>query len=144
MRGLLRFLLVPCAIGLLSTASVYGQTLGTVAGEVRDATGAVVPGVNITVRNTETNVARSVTSNDDGIYSVPALNPGRYEVRAEKPGFKAANRTGIELQVQQTARIDFALDIGQVSETVEVSSAAPLLTTENATVGTVMKLPGNP
>src|SRR5207249_1667580 len=60
-------------------------------------------------------------------------------VRAEKSGFKVASRLGIELQVQQTARVDFTLEVGQVSETVEVSSTAPLLTTENATVGTVIE-----
>ena len=62
-----------------------------------------------------------------------------YEVRAEKQGFKVANRTGVELQVQQTARIDFGLEVGNVSETVEVTSEVPLLTTENATVGTVIE-----
>src|SRR3954452_1740478 len=65
--------------------------------------------------------------------------PGMYDVRAEKTGFKAVTRSGIELQVQQTARLDFGLEVGQVSETIEVTSAVPLLTTENATVGTVIE-----
>jgi hypothetical protein len=67
------------------------------------------------------------------------LNPGLYEVKAAKSGFKAASRSGIELQVQQTARVDFSLDVGQVSELVEVVGAVPLLTTENATVGAVIE-----
>ncbi|MSV30309.1 MAG: carboxypeptidase regulatory-like domain-containing protein [Bryobacterales bacterium] len=133
------FLLLLLMAGFPPAARLHGQTLGTMAGEVRDSTGAVIPGANVTVRNTETNVARGVSTNEDGIYSVPALNPGMYEIRVEKNGFKSASRGNIELQVQQTARVDFSLDVGQVSETVEVTGAVPLLTTENATVGTVIE-----
>ena len=81
--------------GLILTAGLRAQTLGTVTGEVKDSTGAVIPGATITVRNTGTNVPRSVTTNDDGIYNVPALNPGTYEVRVERRGFKSASRTNI-------------------------------------------------
>ncbi|MGH9626847.1 MAG: carboxypeptidase-like regulatory domain-containing protein, partial [Bryobacteraceae bacterium] len=73
------------------------------------------------------------------MYTIPALIPGMYEVKAEKSGFKVATRTGIELQVQQTARVDFALEVGDVTETIEVSASAALLTTENATVGAVIE-----
>ena len=122
-----------------SVAIVSGQTYGTVTGEVKDSTGASMPGVALTVRNTETNIVRAVTTNEDGLYTVPALNPGPYEVKAVKAGFKSATRSGIELQVQQTARVDFTMDVGQVSESVEVTAAGALLTTENATVGTVIE-----
>ena len=115
------------------------QTLGTVTGEVRDSSGAAVVQAAITVRNTATNGIRNATTNDEGQYTIPALVPGMYEVKAEHAGFKVSTRTGIELQVQQTARVDFALEVGQVSETVEVTSAVPLLTTEDATVGTVIE-----
>ena len=123
----------------LPAALLQSQTLGTITGVVNDSTGAVVPGAHIAVRNTETNVVRTATSNEGGIYNVPALNPGMYEVRVETSGFKSVTRGNIELQVQQTARVDFSLDVGQVSETVEVSASAQLLTTENATVGTVIE-----
>jgi hypothetical protein len=126
-------------LGLLLAGHVNAQTLGTVTGEVKDSSGAAVADAVITVRNTATNGARIVRTNEEGAYTVPALIPGPYEVRAEKPGFKQSTRSGIELQVQQTARIDFALEVGQVSETIEVSATAPLLTTENATVGTVIE-----
>jgi hypothetical protein len=126
-------------LALVVAASLQGQTFGTITGEVTDPTGAAVPGAAITIRNTATNGIRNATTNEVGIYSVPALNPGIYEVRAETSGFKAATRAGIELQVQQTARIDFSLEIGEVTEVVEVTGAAPLLTTENATVGTVIE-----
>jgi hypothetical protein len=124
---------------LVLSAAAYAQTLATVTGEVRDGSGAVVTGAEISVRNTETNIVRSVVTNEEGLFTVPALNPGLYEIKAARSGFKTASRTGIELQVQQTARVDFVLDVGQVTETVEVSGGAPLLATENATVGTVIE-----
>ena len=137
-----RFRRFACPLVLL-TVLVAGlleaQTLGTVTGEVKDSSGAAVAGATITVTNTATNGVRIVTTNDDGLYTIPALVPGMYDVKAEKQGFKSTTRTGVELQVQQTARIDFGLEVGQVSETIEVSGAAPLLTTENATVGTVIE-----
>lgn len=126
------------AMSLLS-ANLAAQTLGTVTGEVKDASGAVVAGAAITVRNTATNGVRNATTNQDGVYTIPALVPGMYEVKAERQGFKSSARSNVELQVQQTARVDFALEVGQVSEMVEVSSALPLLTTEDATVGTVIE-----
>jgi hypothetical protein len=131
-----------CIVALITLAAphwLYSQTLATVTGEVADSTGAVVAGATVTVRNTATNGVRVVTTNDAGAYTVPALVPGPYEVKAEKAGFKATTRSDIELQVQQTARIDFTLEVGQVTETIAVSAAAPLLTTENATVGTVIE-----
>src|SRR5262245_12979276 len=114
--------------------SLSGQTFGTVTGEVKDTSGAIVADAKVTVRNTATNGVREVTTNEEGLYTIPALNPGMYDVRAEKSGFKAASRLGIELQVQQSARVDFTLEVGQVSEVVEVTGAPPLLATENATV----------
>jgi hypothetical protein len=134
-----RFTLTLAAAALLLAASLNAQTLGTVTGEVKDSTGAVISEAAITVRNTATNGIRVATTNEAGVYTIPALVPGMYEVKVERSGFKVATRTNIELQVQQTARVDFALEVGQVSETVEVSSALPLLTTENATVGTVIE-----
>src|SRR5687768_11219532 len=97
-------------LALSLAGSLHGQTLATITGEVRDASGAVVAGAAINVRNLATNAVRVATTNEEGIYSVPALNPGLYQVRAERQGFKAATRSDIELQVQQTARIDFALE----------------------------------
>ncbi len=115
------------------------QTMGEIVGEVVDASGAVVPGASVTVFNQTTNATRNVQTNEAGLYSFPSLVPGLYRVRVEKGGFKTTTRNDIELQVQQSARINFALDVGQVSESVEVSGAAALLATENATVGTVIE-----
>jgi hypothetical protein len=117
---------------------LYGQTMGEIVGEVRDTTDAVVPGAVVTVTNVGTNAVRSVTTNDAGLYSFPSLNPGKYRVKVESKGFRTVTQTDLELQVQQTARVDFKLEVGQVSESVEVSANASLLATENATVGTVI------
>jgi hypothetical protein len=125
--------------GLVLASALHSQTLGTVTGEVRDGSGAVVTGAVVMVHNAGTNAIRTVTTNDEGQYTVPALVPGTYDVRVEKSGFKTATRPAFDLQVQQTARIDIALELGQVSEVVEVSGTSALLTTENATVGTVIE-----
>src|SRR5262245_15417210 len=89
------------------------QTFGTITGEVRDASGASVAGAQVQVRNTATNGIRVATTNEEGAYTIPALVPGVYDVRAERSGFKVVTRTNVELQVQQTARIDLALELGQ-------------------------------
>jgi hypothetical protein len=123
---------------LLSSPAVFGQSLGGIVGDVKDGTGAVVVGATVTVKNTDTNASRTMPSNESGLYSFPALVPGNYTVRVEMPGFRPAARS-LQLQVQQTARVDFTMEVGQVTEQVDVSAAATLLTTDDATVGTVIE-----
>ena len=123
----------------LSVSILQGQTQGEITGEVTDSTGAVMPGVSVTVTNEGTNVSRQVMTNAAGTYSFPSLLPGTYRLRVEMSGFQSIVRSAIQLQVQQAARIDFRMEVGQVSETLNVSAAAPLLTTENATTGTVIE-----
>lgn len=127
------------AIGLAIPMGLSAQTLGTITGAVKDSSGAAVAGALVTVRHPSTNAVRDTVTNNEGIYTVPALVPGIYEVKAEKSGFKVSTRSNIELQVQQTARVDFDLAVGQVTEIVEVSGVAPLLATEDATVGTIIE-----
>src|SRR6516162_9819093 len=122
----------------LAMRLVSAQTLGEITGEVKDQSGAVAPNATVTVINTGTNASRSTSTNEAGIYSFPSLVPGNYQVKVEAPGFQTITRTNIDLQVQQTARVDFTLVVGQAAQAVEVSAAAQLLTTENATVGTVI------
>src|SRR5215467_11410622 len=118
--------------------AVFGQSLGGIVGEVKDTTGAVVGGATVTVTNTDTSASRSMPSNEAGMYSFPALVPGNYTVRVENAGFRPQARS-LELQVQQTARIDFSLEVGQLTESVEVSAVATQLNTDDATVGTVIE-----
>ena len=127
--------------GLLCVAMgvASAQTSGTITGEVKDQTGAMVPNAAVTATNTATNVARTTLTNTSGVYSFPGLIPGTYQVKVAAGGFQTAVTNNIELQVQQTARVDFSLAVGQGSQTVEVAANAALLATENATVGTVIE-----
>lgn len=112
---------------------------GTIVGTVKDPSGAVLPGVDVTVTNAGTRVARAVVTNEAGDYAVPLLPPGTYSVTAALSGFKTEVRSGITLQVDQVARVDMTLQVGEVSETVEVIGDAPLINTETSTVGTVIE-----
>src|ERR1700704_3877325 len=132
-----RQFLVGCL--LLAGIPAFGQTFGSIGGEARDSSGAIVSGAVVTAINTGTNAPRSAVTNEAGAYSFPSLPPGTYTVKVEKVGFKTVIRNQIELQVQLAARIDFELQIGQVSESVEVRADAALLVSDNATVGTVIE-----
>src|SRR5712691_9747412 len=123
----------------LATLPCSGQTFGEITGVVTDPGGGVVVGAAVTVTNPQTNLARTATTNGAGNYTFPSLLPGVYNVKAEMQGFQGEIRNGIELQVEQVARIDFQLRVGSLTETVEVTGGAPLLATENAAVGTVIE-----
>src|SRR5579872_6091902 len=126
-------------VGLfLSGSLAYGQTFGSITGEVRDPSGAIMPNASVTATNVATNVARSTTTNDSGVYGFPDLIPATYQVKVSAPGFQTTTST-IELLVQQTARVDITLTVGQSTQTIEVSALAATLTTESATVGTVIQ-----
>ena len=109
-----------------------------IVGMIRDATGAVVPEATIKVRNTDTNITRDAVSDQGGGFTVPNLAPGPYEVLVEKTGFQAVRETGMELQVNQTARLELQLKVGSVAESVEVKGQVALLNTENAAKGDVI------
>ena len=131
---------VTLVLGAMLALSIPGfsQTFGEVTGLVTDPNGSIIIGATVTITNAGTNVARKTTTNSAGNYVFPALLPDVYNVKAEMRGFKGEVREGVELQVEQIARIDFHLQVGSVTQTVEVSGGAPLLTTEDATVGTVI------
>ena len=118
--------------------SMMGQTLGDIAGSVTDAQGGQIAGAKVTITNQSTNATRSTITNESGLYAFPALQPGTYSLKIDKPGFKGYSRTNINVQVQETVRVDVDLSLGQVSETIEVVATAATLQTENATIGTVV------
>ena len=129
-----------CVLALIaSILPLFGQTLGEITGQISDATGATVSAATITAINTATNASRVATSNESGLYSFPSLPPGLYNMRVEKPGFKSTTSSNLEVQVQQTVRMDFTLSVGQISESIEVVGAAAQLQAENSTVGTVIE-----
>lgn len=122
-----------------STVAWGQNTFGTVVGRVSDAQDAVVPGAVVTATNQSTNIARSVQSGTTGDYSILNLLPGSYDLTVEMDGFKTALAEGIVLRVNESVRVDVALQIGEVVETIEVSSTvAPLLETTRSTLGTVV------
>ena len=123
----------------LSSSMLVGQTLGEITGEVKDPSGASAPNAVVTATNAATNVARTTSTNTSGVYSFPGLIPGIYQVKVVVTGFETMVKTNIELQVQQTARIDFTLSVGQATQTIEVAANGALLTTESATFGTVIE-----
>ncbi|MEX2260716.1 MAG: TonB-dependent receptor [Bryobacteraceae bacterium] len=110
-----------------------------ILGLVTDATGAVVAGANVTAKRLATGDIRAAASNETGYYIFPALEVGAYEVSCTAPGFKTEVRRGIELQLQQKARLDFQLQVGQQVERIEVTALAPLLRSEDATLGSVIE-----
>jgi hypothetical protein len=128
-----------CLVFLLSAVTAPAQTSSaTLTGTVRDSSGAVLPGVTITVTNTARNTSQSTISNETGNYVIPALNPGTYSVSAEMTGFKKFLQEGIVLQVNQVARIDISLQVGQIADTVQVSASAPLLEADTSSRGSVI------
>ena len=127
-----------CFAFLLALPAIC-QTFGEITGTVKDPSGAAISGATITVTNINTNANRQSISNDAGVYAFPSLPPASYTVKVEKAGFKSVNRTGIVLEVQQSARLDFTLPVGEVSQSIEVSAQAALLSSQNATVGTVIE-----
>src|SRR6266542_1405569 len=117
------------ALILIATLAWGQAPTGAITGTVVDPTGAVVAGAAVTVTNPSTNTQRVVRTNSSGIYDVPALMPGIYSLKAEMKGFTTQVRNDIELQVAQVARIDVTLQLGNVSEVVEVAGGAPVLQT---------------
>ena len=128
-------LLCLAALLMSSSAGLWAQENGTIVGTVTDPSGAVIPGVTITVRNQlKGSVARTTTTNSGGNYTLPGLPASTYSVRAEKTGFAPATRSDLVLNVGSDVRVDIALTVGAVSQEVNVTAAAIVLHTENAQV----------
>jgi outer membrane receptor protein involved in Fe transport len=133
---LLGLALTISALALLLPAQ---QGRGTISGTVTDTQGALAPGVKIEIRHVETNTVFTTTTNDAGFYTAPGLAVGEYQVTATAPGFKKAVRSGITLEVDQKAVVNFTLEVGELSESVQVVGEAPLVDISSATVGTVVE-----
>jgi len=104
-------------LSILFSMPVFSQTFGEITAEVKDTAGAVIVGAKVTVTNTGTNATRETVTTGAGVYNFPSLQPRFYNIRVEQPGFRAAVENNIELQVQQTARLDFTLQVGQLGGT---------------------------
>jgi len=117
------------------------QTIrGTITGTVTDSTGGVVPGATVTVTNTATGISSSAVTNQEGGYTIPLLPPGIYQATSELPGFKKYVRNGIVVEIAQTTRLDIALQVGAVSEEVQVVGQTPLVRSTTAELGQVIQM----
>src|SRR5438552_3227801 len=138
MLRLLRRWLVLAAVAALGTVlPAYAQS-ATITGTVTDPAGAVLPGALITITNTETNSERTFTTDEHGDYTVPLLTAGTYRVEALLSGFQTADAENIELGVDDRLRIDFILQIGEVTERITVTETTPLVQSQSSSVGIVI------
>src|SRR4051794_7552884 len=124
---------------LLIEFTLQAQNFGEFTGAVEDASGAVISGATVSASNADTGQTRQVLTNASGTYSLPYLVPGNYDLRVETPGFKTSSRRSITLEVGAVVRVDFRMEVGEASQRVEVTAGAPLLTTENTAMGTVIE-----
>jgi len=133
---MIRFVISFC----FAAASLLAQSAsGTFLGVVKDATGAVVPGATITIVNRDTGFRRELASNQVGEYEAPYIPLGSYTITAKAKGFRSVERTGLTLQVDQKARVDFTLPVGDVAETVSVTEAAPVVKADSSEFGDVIQ-----
>ena len=127
------------ALLVLTILSAFGQQgRGTILGTVSDPSGAPVAGAAVKVINLATNVGLETQTTGEGLYQAPNLAVGEYTVTVEKAGFRKVVRSGLQLQVDQRAQVDVRLDVGQVSESVEVRGEAPLVDTSSTSIGKVV------
>ena len=123
---------------LAASAASAQDTTATLLGTLTDSSGSVLPGVAISVRNLDTSQARTVTSDEGGRYRLPLLPPGRYELTAQLSGFQTAVRSGITLTVGQEAVVNMQMALGNVTESIRVDAAAPLVETTTGTISHVV------
>ena len=135
MRLLIRFVLAIVPIGGLLAQSFFGSIVGS----VNDGTGAGIPLAGISLVNTGTSDRRTSQTDGSGNYQFINLTPGQYRVEVEKTGFRRFVRANVAVEVQSMVRIDVAMQVGDVSQTLEVTAQTPLLETENAALGHVVE-----
>ena len=119
--------------------SLFAQTFyGTLAGTVSDSSGAPMEGAAVTATNTGTGTRQAVQTSNAGEFRIVNLVPGNYKLDVEKTGFKRATRDAIPVQVESVVRIDIAMQVGEMTQSIEVEASAPLLQTENASLSQVV------
>ena len=130
-----RALLTAIVLALVAVPAFGQRDMGTILGTVSDSTGAVVPGATVTISEDATGIEVSVQTNAQGNYIRPLLKPGSYTVAVESEGFKTAIQTGIVLQSASRVQANFSLELGAVTETIEVTAVPPALRTEDTVMG---------
>ena len=138
-RSFFSGLALACAT-LMAPAAVHGQAVtGTILGTVTDNTGAVMPGVTVTVTQVETGRTREFITDGNGEYTAPSIPTGTYTIKAELAGFKAVTLTDIRLSVDQRARIDVKLEVGDLTESVNIVASTPLVQSSSSDLSTTIQ-----
>jgi len=127
------------AAAIACVSQSFAQTSAGVNGVVLDSSGAAMPETQVTITNLDTGAKREATTNESGGYQFTLLQPGQYSIAARRQGFKRVTRDGVQLEVNQVAKIDFSLEPGAVTETVQVEGSAPLLESNTSSVGQVIE-----
>ncbi len=132
-------LVLPCFLLLCFCLTAHAQRyLGSIQGEVTDPTGAKVPGASVVIEEVSTHFQTNAVANSTGVYAVPSLNPGSYTVTLTAPGFKSETRSGVVLTAGQLQQVDFQLQPGAASESVQVTAENSLLDTGSANIATTL------
>ena len=131
----MKFSLVAVAVVLLPVAAVCQEFRGAISGAVVDPTGAAVPSVNVAAVEIRTGSRSQTVSDSNGQYTIPFLAPGFYEISVKTPGFKEFVRKGVQLASSDHPVIDIRLEVGDTSQSVEVTADAPLVDSENSSTG---------
>ena len=139
-KAILRSSLGCCVLISFGTQFAFAQApTGSITGVITDTSSAVIPDALITVLNTDTGVKRETISNGSGDYTVPLLGPGNYQITVVKDGFRPINRSGITLHLDQAARFDFSMELGAVTESVQIVAEASLIDSEKSSLGGVVQ-----
>jgi hypothetical protein len=131
-------LLIFCCLAPFGSPVAAQSTFGSISGTVTDASGAAMPDATVTLTNSATSAKQTVTTGSDGLYSFVNLTPGSYVLEVEKQGFKHFKRDPVVVQVQQKVQLDIPMEVGAVSQTVEVTAETPLLTPTSTSLGQVV------
>lgn len=133
-----RFYWIFTLLLLSATVTASGQEFrGSITGKITDPAGAALPGVTVNIKNTGTNITATTTTNEDGSYNFPLIQPGKYTLQVTNQGFKTAVREGIEIRVADRLSLDIQMEIG-VTETVTVVGSSPILETGSVSTGTIV------
>ena len=139
-RGVSGIAIVGVFLAFIAASPASGQVLyGGITGTVTDSTGGTVPAATVTITHKETNLSRETVTNDSGIYTFTNVQAGAYDIKVSLSGFREFLQTNVPVSVNQISRVDVKLDVGALTETVTVQSAAELLQTDKADVHTELK-----
>src|SRR5262245_39176366 len=127
--------LIVCSFACVT---LWGQATGQINGTVSDPSGALIPGVEVTATQTATGISRSALTNESGVYVLPSLPVGPYKIEAALPGFRTFSQTGITLEVNSTRVVNVVMEVGQVTETVEVQADATMVESRATGIGTTI------